>query len=238
MELVKINEACPENIELKTVLFDHNTSSNSFESLPVSFSKCESFREIDFLTKTEDNHTSLKMIQVEGEPIYSSRFTAWQFQTIKNHFNTLFTISYPKDFFEKMQNNFYHTIVGSTRNLEVICFAVLSIDNTNKKAEIVSFGVIKEFQGKKFGTRLMHKIIEEMKMLAIKRISLIVQVTNSIAINLYRSFNFEIVKEEPNYYFILQGEYRKAYIMEMLIVPEQFWVFKVFRNIANKFLLS
>lgn len=235
MELSKINEACSENNELRNFL-DPN-SSHSLESMPISFSKCESFKEIDFLAKTEDNHTSLKTIQVEGELIYSSRFTPRQFETIKTHFNTLFKVSYPKDFFEKMQSHFYHTIVGLTRHSDVVCFAVLSIDNKNKSAEILSFGVIKEFQGKKFGTRLMRKIIEELNILAIKRISLIVQVTNSVAINLYENFGFEVVKEEPDYYFILKGEHRRAYIMQKLIVPEQFWIFKVFRNIAKKFLL-
>lgn len=237
MELSKINEAFTnENKDELKFLFDNNTT-NSLESMPISFSKCESFKEIDFLAKTKDNHTSLKTIQVEEELRYSSRFTAKQFETIKKHFNTLFKISYPKDFFEKMQNHVYHTIIGSTRNSDVVCFTVLSIDNRNKSAEILSFGVIKEFQGKKFGTRLMRKLIEEMKILAIKHISLIVQVTNSVAINLYQNFGFDIVREEPDYYFILQGEYRKAYVMQKLIVPEQFWVFKVFRNIASKFLL-
>jgi len=232
MELSEINEASIENNEPKT---SFENACNSLESMPISFSNCESFREIDFLAKTEDNHTSLK-IQVETELIYSCRFSQRQFETIKNHFNTLFTISFPKEFYEKIQNHSYHTIVGSMRNFDVVCFAVLSIDNTNKSAEILSFAVIKEFQGKKFGTRLMRKLIEEMKILAIKEISLIVQVTNLIAVNLYQNFGFEIFKEEADYYFILKGDHRKAFFMRKLIVPEQFWVFKVFRNIAKKFL--
>lgn len=235
MELREINEAFSEKNDLK-MLYD--SISNSQESLPISFSKCESFKEIDFLAKTEDNHTSLKTIQVESELIFTSRFNSRQFELIKSHFNTLFTISYPKEFFEKIQNHSYHTIIGSLRNFEVVCFAVLNIDNKNKSAEILSFGVVKEFQGKKFGTRLMRKIIEEMKILAIKEISLIVQATNSVAVSLYQTFGFEIIKEEKNYYFILNGDHRIAYIMRKPIGPEQFWVFKVFRNIARKFLLE
>jgi len=228
------NEACFDKKNENKVFFDN--TSNSMESMPISFSKCESFKEIDFLAKTDDYQTSLKNVQYDLDIIYSSRFNSRQFETIKNHFNTLFTISYPKEFFDKIQNRIYNTIVGYTKSFDVVCFGILNIDNKKKRAEILSFGVLKEFQGKKIGTRLMQKIFEEMKILAIKEISLIVQVTNQIAINLYKNFGFEIVKELPDYYYILKGEQRKAYVMNKFVGPEQFWIFKVFSNIAKKFL--
>ena len=208
--------------------------SNSGESMPISFSKCESYNEVDFLIKSEENLSNTNEINENSEIIFTTKFQMKNFAVIKNHFNTLFKISYPEEFFEKILNKTYHTIVGITKNFkDLICFAVLNIENNNKIAEILSFGVIKEFQGKKFGTKLLNKIIEEMKILGIKNISLIVQVTNGIAINLYKNFGFETVKEDSNYYHILEGENRKAFYMRKSIVQEQFWIFKVFRNIEG-----
>ncbi len=232
MDLIQINEAIHDDYEMKNIL--ENTS-NSIESTPICFSKCESFKDYDFLSKTEDNFNSLKTIKNESDIIYSCKMNNSKFTALKTHFNTLFTITYPDDFFEKIQNNTFNTIIGSTINFDLFCFAVLDINNNKKTAEILSFGVIKEYQAKKYGTRLMQKIIEEMKILAIKEITLIVQVTNKIAINLYEKFGFKIVKEEPDYYHILQGDHRKAYIMKKLIISEQFWFFKIFNNIAKKF---
>ena len=72
--------------------------------------------------------------------------------------------------------------------------------------------------------------------MAITEISLVVQKTNSIAISLYQKFGFQIFSEEQNYYHILQGEERKAFIMKKhLVIIEQFWIFKVFKNIAKIF---
>lgn len=233
MELMKINEACLENNETRNLL---DFSSNSQESMPISFSKCESFKEIDFLAKTEDNFNSIKTLPWDSDIIFSSKMNSRQFQIMKNNFNTLFKISYPEDFFQKIQNHQYKTIIGFNKCFDVICFAIINIDNRHKQADILSLGVLKEFQGKKFGSRLLQKVLEELRIMAIKEISLIVQKTNTVAINLYKKLGFDIFKEEPNYYFVFEGENRKAFIMKKLNIQEQFWIFKIFKNIAKKFI--
>lgn len=218
-----------ENIEMKKFDF-----SNSLESIP--FSNCESFREIDFLEKTEENFYSKNTnFLIEEKIVWSSRLTNSQYMKIKYCFNTLFKITYPENFYKNILNRKYFTIVGSLKSSDVVCFAIIDIDFPNRNAEILSFGVMKEFQGRQFGSKLMQKLIEEFKVMGITEISLIVQKTNKIAISLYEKFGFIIFKEELNYYKVLDGEEKTALIMNKSLTLEQFWIFKVFKNIVKKF---
>lgn len=218
-----------ENIEMKKFDF-----SNSLESIP--FSNCESFREIDFLEKTEENFYSKNTnFLIEEKIVWSSRLTNSQYMKIKYCFNTLFKITYPENFYKNILNRKYFTIVGSLKSSDVVCFAIIDIDFPNRNAEILSFGVMKEFQGRQFGSKLMQKLIEEFKVMGITEISLIVQKTNKIAISLYEKFGFIIFKEELNYYKVLDGEEKTAFIMNKSLTLEQFWIFKVFKNIVKKF---
>lgn len=226
-----------KNLELalkeKSDNFDF--ASNSLDSIPISFSNCESFKEFDYLAKTEDLNTN-KSILFDDKISWCSKINNNQFLKIKYCFNTLFKITYPEEFFKNILSNKYKTIVGSIKSSDIICFAVLNVDMIFKKVEILSFGVLKEFQGRHYGSRLMQKLLEEFKILGIKEISLVVQKTNKIAISLYEKFGFIVKKEDLNYYSVLQGEERKALIMKKSLATEQFWIFKVFKNIAKKFI--
>jgi len=232
MELKNLDAAISENCELKNFDFP----SNSFESLPISFSNCESYKEMDFLEKTEDNFNTIKINNCKEEIIWSSRLNNNQFLKLKYCFNTLFKINYPDDFYTKISNNTYHTITGSIKSSEIICFAILNINFRTRKAEILSFGVLKEFQGRHYGSKLMQKLLEEFKIMGITEISLIVQKSNKIAISLYEKFGFKLFEEDPNYYKFFEGDCRKALIMKKSMALEQFWIFKVFKNIAEKFI--
>jgi ribosomal-protein-alanine N-acetyltransferase len=112
----------------------------------------------------------------------------------------LFQINYPPIFFEKIYNKSYLSIFGYDSSInDIACFAVINIVN-NSNAEILSIGVVKEFQGKKIGSKLLNKILEELTNMGINRVKLIVSASNDIAIKLYKRFGFRIEHEDPNYY--------------------------------------
>src|SRR5436853_392904 len=81
-----------------------------------------------------------------------------------------------------------------------------------KYAEICSFAVVKEFQGKKIGTLFLKRILEELKLTGIKEVKLVVQVTNIPAVKLYKNFGFNIIKEDDMYYNCFDNDDSKAYI--------------------------
>lgn len=210
----------------------------------MNFSNCESFKEMEFIEKTEDKleantlkSLSLKNNCEEEDIIFSSKLDNRNnhFQKIEYCLNTLFKITYPDEFYRKILNKEYFTITGSIKSFEVICFAIININYKKRVAEILSFGVLKEFQGKHYGTKLMQKINEEFKLIGIKEVILVVQKTNKIAISLYEKFGFRIFKEDPNYYKVLQGNERNALIMNKSMNNEQFWIFKVFKSIYENF---
>jgi ribosomal protein S18 acetylase RimI-like enzyme len=237
----KENKNLNTDIELKTFYYPSNLNLFDENSDQISFSNCESFKEIDFLEKSEDNlytnsiKSKCKINNFEEEIIFSSTIDNNHFLKIKYCISTLFKITYPDDFFEKILNKTYFTITGSIKSFQVICFAIININYKKRIAEILSFGVLKEFQGKHYGTKLMRKINEELKSIGINEVKLVVQKINKIAISLYEKFGFRLVKEDPNYYKVLQGNERNALIMNKLLNIEEFWIFKVFRNITDKF---
>ena len=118
----------------------------------------------------------------------------------------------------------------------VICFAILNIDFSTRSAEILSFGVLKEFQGRHYGSKLMQKLLEEFKVMGLTEISLVVQKTNKVAISLYEKFGFKVIRQDNDYYRILEGDDKRALIMSKSMALEEFWIFKVFKNIAKKFM--
>lgn len=152
------------------------------------------------------------------------------------HFEILFKISYPDEYFDFIYTNKYLSIFGYDINInDLACFAVINIINENE-AEILSFAVIKEYQGKKVGSKLLNKLIEELANMGIDRVKLIVSALNVVAINLYKKFGFLVEKEDPSYYKHLEN--KKAYYMGKEVKVKRFWIFDVFRRITKKILFN
>jgi len=136
------------------------------------------------------------------------------FQLIKKQFLILFKIVYPTDFFQKVYEKKYYSIVGLNRlSGEIMCFSHIDVKKLSKTAYILAFGVVKEFQNKKIGGRLLTKIIEELTVLGIEDVSLMVQANNEYAIRLYKNFGFIIEEVKEDYYTFDDINENKAYVM-------------------------
>jgi ribosomal protein S18 acetylase RimI-like enzyme len=216
--------------------FIYNTRSDidklsSTDSLP-HFSKCESFA---------DNEFNAVLIQKNFSFNDTNTYTKITFSTKKpskiilmKYYEMIFKINYNEDFFEKIYKNEYLSIFGYDSILnEITCFAVINIvDRFN--AEILSLGVLKEYQGKRIGSKMLNKVLEELTNMGINRVRLIVSASNNVAIKLYKRFGFIIEDEDLEYYKGLDEESRKAYFMLKEMNLKKFWIFEVFRRIAKK----
>ncbi|MBS7642198.1 MAG: ribosomal protein S18-alanine N-acetyltransferase [Candidatus Bathyarchaeia archaeon] len=79
-----------------------------------------------------------------------------------------------------------------------------------RRGHIISIAVLPEYRNRGIGKSLLAKALDSMRERRLEECILEVRVSNSIAINLYRKFGFEIVSQIPFYY--LDGE--DAYLMK------------------------
>jgi ribosomal-protein-alanine N-acetyltransferase len=90
---------------------------------------------------------------------------------------------------------------------------IIVIRDQKDRANMINFLVKPKYQNRGFGSYLLQKTIDEIKKIkGIKKIVLNVQISNSVAINLYKKFNF---KRNP---VILENYYQSgesAYLMEL-----------------------
>ncbi|MBQ8452102.1 MAG: ribosomal protein S18-alanine N-acetyltransferase [Clostridia bacterium] len=68
------------------------------------------------------------------------------------------------------------------------------------EAELYDIAVKKEFQGNGFGKLLVEDLILTLKRKNVKTVFLEVNIINSVAINLYQKFGFEIYDKRKKYY--------------------------------------
>jgi ribosomal protein S18 acetylase RimI-like enzyme len=218
--MIKANEVKEIDIEL---------FNNSGNSLFNTFSKCESFREKDLATLLSPIECTFDSSQI----IFTSKLTFKYFLFIKSHFPVLFSINYPESFFQKIYDKKFHCIIGLEPNSkELTSFAIIDIKK-NYKAEILSIAVLKEYQNKRIGTRLLSKVLEELVTFGVKSVKLVVNASNFFAFKLYKNAGFVEIDEDCNYYKGLNDS--RGIIMVKTLVIERFWVFNIFRNIAKKF---
>jgi ribosomal protein S18 acetylase RimI-like enzyme len=112
------------------------------------------------------------------------------------------------------RNTLFLKLKTSTKKKELIGFIIIIKDRIDR-ANIVNFLINPRFQNKGYGSFLLKKSIERIKLMGeIRSIVLNVQVNNTIAIRLYEKFNF---KKNPD---ILEHYYRSgenSYTMELII---------------------
>jgi ribosomal protein S18 acetylase RimI-like enzyme len=178
--------------------------------------KNELFRQIDIYSDIDIYFTTNKLY----------------FTSMKKHF-LVFKIKYPQSFFDRIFNEEYKVIYGIERSNNIlVCFAV--INAINREADILALGVIKEYQNRKIGSKILKKVCEELTSAGIDNVRLIVQVNNDAGVRLYKNFDFSLEKYVENYYKQLEWEDSHAFIMKKELIKKKFWIFKVFKRIADK----
>lgn len=203
MSIIKPNEVLLSELHLSGERFMNvsktdNSSIDDFDSL----SKLQSFTSNNQFTRMANSSLSLNALTNIS---FTSKVTNKTIQTLKIQFKLLFPIPYPQSFFDKVYSNEYKTIIAFDKpTKELYGFCIMDIDN--KKATIISIGVVKEFQNKKIGSALLQKSIEEVTLLGVKEINLIVQINNHIAIKLYKKFGFYEYRTIKDYYNVLEDE--------------------------------
>jgi len=157
------------------------------------------------------------------------------FQIIRNHFSTIFKIHYTDEFFHNIYNGKYYSIVGVDKETkEIVCFSQIDIDKKEKTAKILAIGVVNEYQGRKLGTQLMNKVLEELLVFGIKDVSLTFQEVNEIAVKLYLKFGFYIDKEIEEYYNFKNLTENKALLMRKTLNSNN-WAHNLIQTISGCF---
>lgn len=150
----------------------------------------------------------------ENDSIYfSNHFHLNLEKYLKNQFLLLFPIGFPESFFKKIFTKEYHCIFAYTNKTnELIGFIIIKVfhnhdddDNEAKdsglnRAEILALAVIKEFQRKNIGSRLLIEALYKLYIMNIYKVELMVQESNLAALGLYMKYGF-IVKERINDYY-------------------------------------
>ncbi|MBB1534791.1 N-acetyltransferase [Leptotrichia sp.] len=95
----------------------------------------------------------------------------------------------------------YVTLIQDENQNEKIVSVVEVLSSFNRdKAYIYGVFTVPEFQGKKYATKLLKFVLENLEKLGIKNIELTVEVDNERAQRLYRNLGFEVVEELENEY--------------------------------------
>jgi ribosomal protein S18 acetylase RimI-like enzyme len=227
-----INEVCLIKNE------DNNQLNQSKDNVSLGLS-CSNFSMLESFNQFQENNllfcTQPTMPKLEHEMVFTTKFNYKMFQIMKNHFSTLFKLKYNDDFFQNIYNHKYFTIFGIEKHSnEIMCFANILIERNI--AQILTLAVIKEYQNKKVGTKLLRKIIEELTLKGISEVILIVQTINIPAIKLYQKLGFIISYNLPNYYIFENPAENDAYEMKKILKISGFWIFDIFKLVSKKIL--
>ncbi len=230
----------------KHIDIDIESHSNQFPSFS-NFSNLESFNtiklseQIDFdqirnnndVIELPDTYHSNNAISLS----FTSNVTYKNYQNLRNQFLLLFKIKYPDEFYKRIYDKKYATIFGINKSTkEMACFAVLDINQ--KHADILAIGVAKEFQGKKVGSSILKKVLEEFTLMGVTDVKLIVQQNNISAIKLYEKFGFDITKSLKDYYNLEDPSENQAYVMCKKLNGKKFWIFGLFKKITKAILMD
>jgi len=234
------------NLDDDEAPFDAPTSNNL-----ISLSNLQSFSEFNdpnsaYMAIRElknESHDSIKLPdsiypKCSIKLTFTSTIAYKNYQIIKNLFLLIFKVVYPEEFFRRMYEKTYFTILGMDKGTkEIISIAVIDVKQDKKSADILALGVVKEYRNKKLGSILLKKVLEELTVMGISESKLIVQCVNESAIRLYQNFGFFIDKTLEDYYNFENSIENKAYLMKKTLISKKFWVFDVFRRITDKIFL-
>lgn len=123
--------------------------------------------------------------------------------------------AYSKDLMERLiEKNFFFFKLEINKLKKHIIGFIIVIKDRKDIVNIVNLLIDSKFQNRGYGSYLLQHTIEKIKNLKIiKKITLNVQLSNTIAITLYEKFNFKRYPLIENYYQSGEG----AYLMELNI---------------------
>lgn len=233
---VLMKDISTENNKLDEPFFPEDKSNESIES-----SNLISFINPSQVLENSKKETPITMIHFPSfsqdfisKITFSSKLDRILLNNLKLEFEVLFPITYPKNFFERLYKGEYKIIMIILQNgnnfKELIAFSIFEYDDKSNEATILFFGVSKEYQGKKIGSALLKKTIEEFMIKGVKEVKLIVQKTNIIAIHLYEKYGFKTEKVIKNYYPINKSNKSDGIQMKKQIKKE----FNLFIEFINK----
>jgi ribosomal protein S18 acetylase RimI-like enzyme len=169
---------------------------------------------------------------------FTSVMTYKNFQIMRNQFLLIFKVTFPDEFFKNVYDKKYFTIFGMDKgSKELICFAVIDINQVERSADILALGVVKEYQNKRIGSAILKKTLEELTSMGIQCVNLIVQINNTNAIRLYDKYGFTKLQILENYYSFENPRDNTAQLMSKSLVSKKFWIFNVFKRITDKVFL-
>lgn len=113
-------------------------------------------------------------------------------------------------------SNFPSGFLVAKQKEEIVGYGICQKEKNVGK--IVSLAVKPKWQKNGIGTQLLRNLIEILRENEVRKIFLHVRVGNFIAISLYKSFGFKILKRVKNYY--LNGE--DAYLMSLNFPKKNF----------------
>ncbi len=117
-----------------------------------------------------------------------------------------------KQTFEGFYLDVYGDIIGWLANYEDESVGFILAKQAVDTADILSFAVLPNFQGRGIGRQLLDQLIKNIEI----PIFLEVSVENKLAIHLYQSMGFEIMTTRRNYYDKLGSQSSKdAYLMRL-----------------------
>ena len=99
-----------------------------------------------------------------------------------------------------VQNHFV-TLIGVYEN-KPIAYGHIDVENSSK--HWLGISVSNEYHGKGFGRQMMKAIIEAFEKSQIEDLYLTVDKENTVAVELYKKFNFTITKDESYYYEMMR----------------------------------
>ncbi|MFD2444212.1 ribosomal protein S18-alanine N-acetyltransferase [Bacillus sp. CGMCC 1.16607] len=110
-----------------------------------------------------------------------------------------FAVPWSKEsFYNELHNNQFAKYVVLEENEKIIgyCGVWMIVD----EAHITNIAVLPEYRGRNLGDALLAKVMETVKEMGAKTVTLEVRVSNTVAQNLYRKYGFKNGGIRKNYY--------------------------------------
>ncbi|MHA2243408.1 MAG: ribosomal protein S18-alanine N-acetyltransferase [Candidatus Hodarchaeales archaeon] len=126
--------------------------------------------------------------------------------------------NYPESFFRTIYAELPSAFLIGERNGEIIGYTMARIErglshysifHRAKKGHTVSIAIKPEYRRKGFATELLKESMAAMIKQGVNELFLEVRVSNTAAVNLYKSVGYEILKELNHYY----RDFEAAYLM-------------------------